>query len=107
MQMRRQAVGLVQGLTGSPEGTQTLASASNELLPALLWLVGDSSQVSRAALTSLVNLSQVIVCSVLRTWCRCSRGRVENLFPLAMSTVVHNMIAGCQHCRQAVGHQHY
>jgi hypothetical protein len=59
MQMRRQAVGLVQGLTGSPEGAQALSSASNELLPALLWLVGDSSQISKAALTSLVNLSQV------------------------------------------------
>jgi hypothetical protein len=69
MQMRRQAVALVQGLTGSPEGTQALSSASNELLPALLWLVADSSQVSRAALTSLVNLSQVIVWSVLRIWC--------------------------------------
>jgi hypothetical protein len=59
MQMRRQAVGLVQGLTGSAEGAQTLSQAGTELLPALLWLVGDSSQISRAALTSLVNLSQV------------------------------------------------
>lgn len=59
MQVRRQAVGLVEGLTGSAEGTQTLSSASNELLPALLWLVGDSNQISKAALTSLVNLSQV------------------------------------------------
>lgn len=59
MQMRRQAAGLVQGLTGSAEGAQALSQAGAELLPALLWLVGDSSQISRAALTSLVNLSQV------------------------------------------------
>ncbi len=59
MQVRRQAVGLVEGLAGSSEGVQTLSPAHDELLPALLWLVADSSHISKAALTSLVNLSQV------------------------------------------------
>ncbi len=50
---------MVQGLAASPDGAQQLRTASDELLPALLWLMNDESHVSKAALTSLVNLSQV------------------------------------------------
>ncbi len=57
-QIRKAAVGMVEGLAGSPDGQQQLASASDDLLPALLWLVADSQHIAKAALTSLVNLSQ-------------------------------------------------
>lgn len=56
--IRKAAVGMVQGLTATPEGAEQLRSESDELLPALLWLMNDEAQVSKAALTSLVNLSQ-------------------------------------------------
>lgn len=59
LQIRKAAVGMVQGLTATPEGAEQLRSESEELLPALLWLMNDEGQVSKAALTSLVNLSQV------------------------------------------------
>lgn len=52
---------MVQGLTATPEGAEQLRSESDELLPALLWLMNDEGQVSKAALTSLVNLSQVFL----------------------------------------------
>lgn len=50
---------MVQGLAATADGAQQLRTASDELLPALLWLMNDESHVSKAALTSLVNLSQV------------------------------------------------
>ena len=53
---------LVVGLTGSPEGLEKLGSAKG-LLPALLQRVPDTdAEVSRSALTALVNLSQVFPC---------------------------------------------
>ena len=53
------ALSLVMGLTGSPEGLEKLSSAK-ELLPALLQRVPDAdAEVSRNALTALVNISQV------------------------------------------------
>lgn len=56
--MKHQAVSLVQGLTGSPDGLTQLISRADKLLPALLRLLGSSVSTARAALTSLVNLSQ-------------------------------------------------
>ena len=53
---------LVQGLTGSPEGIAKLADRSKALLPLLFRLVGDEDAISKAALVSLVNLSQVQRC---------------------------------------------
>ena len=58
LQVKLHAVELVQGLTGSPEGIAHLSGRSAKLLPALFRLVGDE-EASRAALVSLVNLSQV------------------------------------------------
>ena len=56
--MKQQAVELVQGLTGSPEGIAQLASRGKRLLSPLFRLVGAESSISRPALASLVNLSQ-------------------------------------------------
>lgn len=58
-QIRKAAVDMVQSLSATTDGAQQLRTASDELLPALLWLMNDESHVSKAALTSLVNLSQV------------------------------------------------
>jgi hypothetical protein len=55
------AVELVQGLSGSPEGIEKLAGQAAILLPSLLRLVTGSAEISKAALVSLVNLSQVLV----------------------------------------------
>lgn len=53
------AVELVQGFTGSVDGLETLACEGPKLLPALFKLVSDNEDISKAAITSLVNLSQV------------------------------------------------
>ncbi|KAK9846461.1 hypothetical protein WJX81_004401 [Elliptochloris bilobata] len=56
--VRQMALSLVVGLTGSPEGMEKLSGAP-DLLPALLRLVPDrDAEVSRNALTALVNISQ-------------------------------------------------
>lgn len=49
---------MVEGLTSSLEGIDKLLTEAGLLLPALLRLMGSDKDVSRAALTSLVNLSQ-------------------------------------------------
>ncbi len=59
MQVRKQAVDIVLGLTGSPEGLQQLTARSGQLLPVLFRMASDAEDVGRPALTSLVNLSQV------------------------------------------------
>lgn len=57
------AVEGVQGLTGSPEGVRLLTAHTRALLTALFLLIPDRrDDISKAALTSLVNLSQVRVC---------------------------------------------
>ena len=53
------AVNGVQGLTGSPEGLRVLAGQTKRLAPVLLCMVSDQPDISKAALSSLVNLSQV------------------------------------------------
>ncbi len=51
---------IVKGLTGSPEGIDQLKGQLSKLLLSLLRLVADKSKaVAEAALTALVNLSQV------------------------------------------------
>lgn len=57
-QIKQQAVELVQGLTGSPEGIAQLASCTDALLPPLFRLVGSSGGAARPAAAALVNLSQ-------------------------------------------------
>jgi hypothetical protein len=53
-------VDIVKGLTGSPGGIDQLKGQLSKLLLSLLRLVADKSNaVAAAALTSLVNLSQV------------------------------------------------
>ncbi len=49
---------LVEGLTGSVDGLEQLMTQSDELLPALLRLIAGDRDVSKAALNSLINLSQ-------------------------------------------------
>lgn len=60
LQARLMAANGVQGLTGTPEGARLLLDHSAQLVPVLLKLVTDQAEVSSAALTSLVNLSQVL-----------------------------------------------
>jgi len=57
-QVKKAAVDIVQGLTGSEEGVQSLANHSKALLPSLLHLVGDKKEFEQPALEALVNLSQ-------------------------------------------------
>ena len=49
---------LVEGLTGSVDGLEQLMTQSDGLLPALLRLIAGDRDVSKAALNSLINLSQ-------------------------------------------------
>lgn len=58
-QVQKAAVDLVEGLTGSVDGLEQLMTQSGSLLPALLRLIAGDRDISRAALTSLINLSQV------------------------------------------------
>ncbi len=58
LQVQQGAVGLVEGLSGSLEGVEKLLSESDKLLPALLKLIGAQKDISKGALTSLINLSQ-------------------------------------------------
>lgn len=57
-QVKKAAVDIVQGLTGSEEGVRSLANHSKALLPSLLHLVGDKKEFEQPALEALVNLSQ-------------------------------------------------
>lgn len=62
MQVRKHAVELVQGLTGSPDGIAQLASKCDALVPPLLRLATADPAIARPALTSLVNLAQEPAC---------------------------------------------
>ena len=58
-QVQEAAIGLVEGLSGSLEGIENLLRESDKLLPALLKLIGADKDLSKGALTSLINISQV------------------------------------------------
>lgn len=59
LQVQKMAVDIVSGLCGSPEGIDRLKGVQVSLLGALLRLVPDqNTDISKAALTALVNLSQ-------------------------------------------------
>lgn len=53
------AVSGVQGLTGSADGIQLLAAHIEKLVPLLFRVIADQAEISKAALTALINLSQV------------------------------------------------
>ncbi|KAI3696407.1 hypothetical protein L1987_79421 [Smallanthus sonchifolius] len=57
-QVKKAAVDIVRGLTGSEEGLQSLASYSETVLPSLSLLLGEKKEVSELATEALVNLSQ-------------------------------------------------
>ncbi|KAH9295128.1 hypothetical protein KI387_038716, partial [Taxus chinensis] len=57
-QVKKAAVDIVQGLTGSEEGLLNLANHSDTLLASLLHLLGDKKELVQPALEALVNLSQ-------------------------------------------------
>lgn len=57
-QVKKVAVDIVRGLTGSEDGLQSLASYSKTVLPSLSQLLGEKKEVSEAATEALVNLSQ-------------------------------------------------
>ena len=81
VQIRKAAVDMVQGLSATTDGAQQLRTANDELLPALLWLMNDESHVSKAALTSLINLSQVGLQTLrtLATPCRNAKVCVQEI----------------------------
>ncbi|GAB4839991.1 hypothetical protein Ancab_020700 [Ancistrocladus abbreviatus] len=56
--VKRAAVDIVRGLTGSDDGLQSLNRYSNVLLAKLAQLLGESKEVSEPAGESLINLSQ-------------------------------------------------
>ncbi|KAL9246395.1 hypothetical protein vseg_019936 [Gypsophila vaccaria] len=56
--VKRAAVDIVRGLTGSDDGIQSLAEYSKILLTNLSLLLGDPKEVSEPAAESLINLSQ-------------------------------------------------
>lgn len=56
--VKRAAVDIVRGLTGSEDGMQPLTKYSNVLLTKLSQLLGDPKEVSEPAAESLINLSQ-------------------------------------------------
>ncbi|KAJ7567509.1 hypothetical protein O6H91_02G151000 [Diphasiastrum complanatum] len=56
--VKKAAVEIVQGLTGTEDGIKSLASKSAMLIPPLLGLVGEKQEVSQLAAGCLVNLSQ-------------------------------------------------
>ena len=58
-QVQKAAVDLVEGLTGSVDGLEQLMTQSDSLFPALLRLIAGDRETSKAALNSLINLSQV------------------------------------------------
>ncbi|KAI3779223.1 hypothetical protein L2E82_08837 [Cichorium intybus] len=57
-QVKKVAVDIVRGLTGSEDGLQSLAIYSKTVLPSLSQLLGEKKEVSEAATEALVNLSQ-------------------------------------------------
>ena len=59
-QVQRAAVDLVEGLTGSIDGLEQLMTQADVVLRALLRLIAGDAGTSKAALHSLINLSQVM-----------------------------------------------
>ncbi|GLJ51727.1 hypothetical protein SUGI_1099280 [Cryptomeria japonica] len=57
-QVKKAAVDIVQGLTGSEEGLKSLANYSDTLLASLLNLLGDKKEFVQPVLEALINLSQ-------------------------------------------------
>uniref|UniRef100_A0A7N0UJU1 Protein HGH1 homolog n=1 Tax=Kalanchoe fedtschenkoi TaxID=63787 RepID=A0A7N0UJU1_KALFE len=57
-QLKKAALEIVQGLTGSDEGIRSLANYSGIMLPALSRLIGDKKEFAEPAAETLVNLSQ-------------------------------------------------
>ena len=58
MQVKGTAVGIVEGLTGSPDGIEQLKAVQQPLVTRLFRMAADKPELSRKALNSLVNLSQ-------------------------------------------------
>ena len=56
--LKKAAVDIVQGLTGSDEGARSLATRAADLVPPLLQLLTEPQEISKAAAEALVNLSQ-------------------------------------------------
>ncbi|KAL0560285.1 hypothetical protein IC582_000685 [Cucumis melo] len=57
-QLRKAAIDIVQGLTGSEDGLQSLAKYPDVLLPSLARLLREQKDVAERAAEALVNLSQ-------------------------------------------------
>ncbi|KAJ7943487.1 ARM repeat superfamily protein [Quillaja saponaria] len=57
-QVKKAAVDIVRGLTGSPDGLQSLANYAKIVLPSLSRLLSGQKEVSEPAAEALVNLSQ-------------------------------------------------
>ncbi|KAM0020106.1 putative protein HGH1, armadillo-like helical, protein Hgh1 [Helianthus debilis subsp. tardiflorus] len=57
-QVKKAAVDIVRGLTGSEDGLQSLATYSKTVLPSLSRLLAENKEVSEPAAEALVNLSQ-------------------------------------------------
>ncbi|KAL3682274.1 hypothetical protein R1sor_000296 [Riccia sorocarpa] len=57
-QLKKAAVDIVQGLTGSEDGIRVLTSKSSQFLPPLLNLLADPQEIAQPAAEALVNLSQ-------------------------------------------------
>ncbi|RVW31194.1 hypothetical protein CK203_082906 [Vitis vinifera] len=57
-QVKKAAVDIVQGLTGSEDGLQSLCSHSDVLIPSLSRVLSEKKEVSEPAAEALINLSQ-------------------------------------------------
>ncbi|KAL2611071.1 hypothetical protein R1flu_022763 [Riccia fluitans] len=57
-QLKKAAVDIVQGLTGSEDGIRVLTSKSSQLFVPLLNLINDPQEIAQPAAEALVNLSQ-------------------------------------------------
>ncbi|BBN16642.1 hypothetical protein MPTK1_7g08110 [Marchantia polymorpha subsp. ruderalis] len=57
-QLKKAAVDIVQGLTGTEDGLRVLSSKCSQLLPPLLNLLADTQEIAQPAAEALVNLSQ-------------------------------------------------
>ncbi|CAK9236061.1 unnamed protein product [Sphagnum jensenii] len=56
-QLRKAAVDIVQGLTGSQDGIHNLSPRAHDFFPPLLHLLGDKQEIAQLAAEALVNLS--------------------------------------------------
>ncbi|KAM7269520.1 hypothetical protein ACFE04_025017 [Oxalis oulophora] len=57
-QLKKAALDIVHGLTGTEDGLHSLSTQSNTLLPSLARLLSDKKDISQPAAEALVNLSQ-------------------------------------------------